>query len=171
MRRSEHKARNRMRDTTVPRATVDTAITVSHLDLGVTGGDLILDDVSFTLHPGRILALVGESGSGKTTAALACMNHLRSGLELRGGTVRLEEGASRFHRSAVDLLTLSEKKMRRLRGGTIAYVPQDPALSLNGSLRVGEQIHEVLRAHEFGRNADERNARVSEVLSLSLIHI
>ena len=165
MRRSEHNARNRMRDTTVPRATVDTAITVSHLDLGVTGGDLILDDVSFTLHPGRILALVGESGSGKTTAALACMNHLRSGLELRGGTVRLEEGASRFHRSAVDLLTLSEKKMRRLRGGTIAYVPQDPALSLNGSLRVGEQIHEVLRAHEFGRNAGERDARVAEVLS------
>ena len=99
MRRSEHNARNRVRATTVPRATVDTAITVSHLDLGVTGGDLILDDVSFTLHPGRILALVGESGSGKTTAALACMNHLRSGLELRGGTVRLEEGASRFHRS------------------------------------------------------------------------
>ena len=165
MRRSEHNARNRVRATTVPRATVDTAITVSHLDLGVTGGDLILDDVSFTLHPGRILALVGESGSGKTTAALACMNHLRSGLELRGGTVRLEEGASRFHRSAVDLLTLSEKKMRRLRGGTIAYVPQDPALSLNGSLRVGEQIHEVLRAHEFGRNAGERDARVAEVLS------
>ena len=48
MRRSEHNARNRVRATTVPRATVDTAITVSHLDLGVTGGDLILDDVSFT---------------------------------------------------------------------------------------------------------------------------
>lgn len=165
MRRSEHNARNRVRATTVPRATVDTAITVSHLDLGVIGGGLILDDVSFTLHPGRILALVGESGSGKTTAALACLNHLRAGLELRGGSVRLEEGASRFHRSSVDLLTLPEKKMRRLRGGTLAYVPQDPALSLNGSLRVGEQIHEVLRAHEFGRNAAERDARVTEVLS------
>ncbi|RKQ33771.1 ABC transporter ATP-binding protein [Kocuria tytonis] len=154
-----------MRGTAVPRATVDTAITASHLSLGVTGGDLILDDVSFRLRPGRILALVGESGSGKTTAALACMNHLRAGLELRGGTVELQEGASRFHRDAVDLLTLPEAKMRRLRGGTIAYVPQDPALSLNGSLRVGEQIAEVLRAHEFGRNAHERDDRVAEVLS------
>ncbi|WP_229566854.1 ABC transporter ATP-binding protein [Kocuria rhizophila] len=165
MRRSEQKARNRVRGTAVPRATVDTAITVSHLSLGVTGGDLILDDVSFRLRPGRILALVGESGSGKTTAALACMNHMRAGLELRGGTVELQEGASRFHRDAVDLLTLPEAKMRRLRGGTIAYVPQDPALSLNGSLRVGEQIAEVLRAHEFGRNAHERDDRVAEVLS------
>ena len=165
MRRSEQKAREKARGTVVPRATVETAITVSHLDVGVTGGGLILDDVNFALRPGRILALVGESGSGKTTAALACMNHLRAGLELRGGTVELQEGASRFHRSAVDLLTLSEPKMRRLRGGTIAYVPQDPALSLNGSLRVGEQIAEVLRAHEFGRNARERDLRVAEVLS------
>ena len=151
--------------TVVPRATVDTAITVSHLSVGVAGGELILDDVSFRLHPGRILALVGESGSGKTTAALACMNHLRAGLELRRGTVELHAGASRFHPEAVDLLTLTERGTRGLRGGTIAYVPQDPALSLNGSLRVGEQIAEVLRAHEFGRDARERDARVAEVLT------
>ncbi|WP_084117919.1 ABC transporter ATP-binding protein [Kocuria marina] len=149
----------------VPRASVDTAITVSHLSVGVAGGELILDDVSFRLHPGRILALVGESGSGKTTAALACMNHLRAGLELRRGTVELHAGASRFHPEAVDLLTLTERGTRGLRGGTIAYVPQDPALSLNGSLRVGEQIAEVLRAHEFGRDARERDARVAEVLT------
>ncbi|MFJ4761410.1 ABC transporter ATP-binding protein [Kocuria marina] len=165
MRKSEQRARAEGRASVVPRATVETAIAVEHLSLGVVDGGLILDDVGFRLRPGRILALVGESGSGKTTAALACMNHLRSGLELRGGTVELQEGASRFHRKAVDLLTLSEKQMRQLRGGTIAYVPQDPALSLNGSLRVGEQIAEVLRAHEFGRNAPERDARVAEVLS------
>ncbi|WP_369066300.1 ATP-binding cassette domain-containing protein [Kocuria carniphila] len=150
--------------TTVPKATVDTAISVRDLSLGVQGGDLILKDVNFDLTPGRILALVGESGSGKTTAALACMNHLRTGLELRGGSVQLHEGASRFFNQNMDLLTLSEKQVRKLRGGTIAYVPQDPALSLNGALRVGEQIHEVLRIHEFGRNSREREARVAEVL-------
>ena len=150
--------------TTVPKATVDTAISVRDLSLGVQGGDLILKDVNFDLTPGRILALVGESGSGKTTAALACMNHLRTGLELRGGSVQLHEGASRFFKQNMDLLTLSEKQVRKLRGGTIAYVPQDPALSLNGALRVGEQIHEVLRIHEFGRNSKEREARVAEVL-------
>lgn len=174
MRHSEQRARAAARAddrggvvprTVVPRASVDTAITVSHLSVGVTGGELILDDVSFRLHPGRILALVGESGSGKTTAALACMNHLRAGLELRRGTVELHAGASRFHPEAVDLLTLTERRTRGLRGGTIAYVPQDPALSLNGSLRVGEQIAEVLRAHEFGRDTRERDARVAEVLT------
>ncbi len=92
------------------------------------------------------------------------MNHLRTGLELRGGSVQLHEGASRFFNQNMDLLTLSEKQVRKLRGGTIAYVPQDPALSLNGALRVGEQIHEVLRIHEFGRNGREREARVAEVL-------
>ena len=148
----------------VPRATVDTAITVSDLSLGVIGGDLILDGVGFDLHPGRILALVGESGSGKTTAALACMNHLRAGLEIRGGRIELQEGASRFYRQRTDLLRLPEKQMRRLRGGTIAYVPQDPALSLNGALTVGEQIHEVLRIHEFGKNSAERESRVAQVL-------
>ncbi|MDO5367907.1 ABC transporter ATP-binding protein [Kocuria sp.] len=149
---------------TVPKATVATAISVRDLSLGVHGGELILKDVNFDLMPGRILALVGESGSGKTTAALACMNHLRSGLELRGGSVQLHQGASRFFDQNMDLLTLSEKQVRRLRGGTIAYVPQDPALSLNGALRVGEQIHEVLRIHEFGRNNKQREARVAEVL-------
>lgn len=150
--------------TTVPKATVDTAISVRDLSLGVQGGDLILKDVCFDLTPGRILALVGESGSGKTTAALACMNHLRTSLELRGGSVQLHEGASRFFNQNMDLLKLSEKQVRKLRGGTIAYVPQDPALSLNGALRVGEQIHEVLRIHEFGRNSKERETRVAEVL-------
>ena len=150
--------------TTVPKATVDTAISVRDLSLGVQGGDLILKNVDFDLTPGRILALVGESGSGKTTAALACMNHLRPGLELRGGSVQLHQGASRFFNQNMDLLKLSEKQVRRLRGGTIAYVPQDPALSLNGALRVGDQIHEVLRIHEFGRNSRDRAARVAEVL-------
>ncbi|MBD2762947.1 ABC transporter ATP-binding protein [Kocuria sp. cx-116] len=150
--------------TTVPKATVATAISVRDLNVGVHGGESILKDVTFDLTPGHILALVGESGSGKTTAALACMNHLRSGLELRGGSVQLHKGASRFFDQNMDLLTLSEKQVRRLRGGTIAYVPQDPALSLNGALRVGEQIHEVLRIHEFGRNSKQREARVAEVL-------
>ncbi|WHF24549.1 hypothetical protein QJS66_10510 [Kocuria rhizophila] len=81
--------------------------------------------------------------------------------------MRLEEGASRFHRSAVDLLTPSEKKMRRLRGGTIADVPQ-AALSRNG--RCGCDIHEAWRAHEFGRNAGERDAGAAQVLSEVGLH-
>lgn len=145
-------------------ATVETALSVSGLDLGVTGGRQILHDIGFELHPGRILALVGESGSGKTTAALACMSYLRPGLELRGGSITLHPGASRFHPDGAQLPELSSAQVRRLRGSTIAYVPQDPALSLNGSMRVGEQIAEVLRIHDYGDGPASRTARVAEVL-------
>ncbi|MCT1602693.1 ABC transporter ATP-binding protein [Kocuria sp. p3-SID1433] len=146
------------------KASVETALSVSGLDLGVTGGRQILHDIAFELHPGRILALVGESGSGKTTAALACMAHLRPGLELRGGSIALHPGASRFHPDGAQLAQLSPGEVRRLRGSTIAYVPQDPALSLNGSMRVGEQIAEVLRIHDYGDGPASRKARVAQVL-------
>ena len=145
-------------------ATVETALSVSGLDLGVTGGRQILHDIGFELHPGRILALVGESGSGKTTAALACMSHLRPGLELRGGSITLHPGASRFHPDGAQLADLSPGQVRRLRGSTIAYVPQDPALSLNGAMRVGEQIAEVLRIHDYGDGEASRRTRVAQVL-------
>lgn len=149
----------------VPAAVVETALSVRDLSIGVIGGPAILQDVDFDLRPGRTLALVGESGSGKTTAALACLAHFRPGLELREGTVLLQEGASRFVPERTELTELSAARIRRLRGSTVAYVPQDPALSLNGSLRVGEQIAEVLRIHEFGDDAAQRRARVEEVLT------
>lgn len=151
--------------TAVAPATVETALSVRDLSIGVAGGAPILQDVTFDLRPGRILALVGESGSGKTTAALACLAHFRPGLELREGSVVLHEDASRFVPERTELTELSATQVRRLRGSTVAYVPQDPALSLNGSLRVGEQIAEVLRIHEFGDDAAQRRARVEEVLT------
>ncbi|MEW1987783.1 ABC transporter ATP-binding protein [Brevibacterium casei] len=134
---------------------------VSDLRIDTVAGEEILHGVSFALARGEILGLVGESGSGKTTAGLACMGHFRSGLKYGSGSVSLWP---RGDDTAVEVLDLDEVAVRSLRGSRIAYIPQDPALSLNPAMRVGDQIREVLDIHGFGSSAAEREARISQVL-------
>ena len=135
----------------------DFVLSVSDLRLGTLEGAEILHGVDYTLKRGEIVCLVGESGSGKTTAGLAVMGHLRPGLMLFDGTVTLHSANGTDY----DVLNLSEADLRELRGSRIAYVPQDPALSLNPTMRIGEQIREVLDVHSFDGDA---GARVREVM-------
>ncbi|MFJ4207898.1 dipeptide ABC transporter ATP-binding protein [Paenarthrobacter sp. NPDC089675] len=141
-----------------PATATKPVLSASDLRVATTSGHQILHGVSFSLLPGKILALVGESGSGKTTAGLACLGHLRRGLKHVGGGVHLA-GA---HDSILDL---PEPERRKLRGGTISYVPQDPALSLNPAMTIGRQIMEVLNAHHYGATEEDRRKRTAEVLA------
>ncbi|RBP61715.1 peptide/nickel transport system ATP-binding protein [Brevibacterium sanguinis] len=134
---------------------------VRDLRIATNSDDEILHGVDFALKRGEILGLVGESGSGKTTAGLACMGHFREGLKFASGSVSLWP---RGDETAVEVVELDEVAVRSLRGSRIAYIPQDPALSLNPAMRVGEQISEVLDIHGFGKSDAERTARVAEVL-------
>lgn len=115
----------------------------------------VVSDVSFEIAPGDILGVVGESGSGKTTVGLALLGHVRRGLRFAGGSVRLGDE---------DILGLDEGRLRRLRGASVSYVPQDPASSLNPALRIGLQLREVLDAHSAGAGKTDQPARIAEMM-------
>lgn len=143
--------------------TTQTSPVLAAKGLRVATGDgtEILHGVSLELYRGEVLGLVGESGSGKTTAGLACMAHYREGLQYAGGTVTIhpDDETAPFNIFDQDADTI-----RSLRGRRIAYVPQDPALSLNPAMRVGDQILEVLTNHDYGDSDAQRRARVAEVM-------
>lgn len=118
---------------------------------------LAVRDVSFSINAGDSLALVGESGSGKSVTALALLGLVssRSG-RITGGSVRL---------NGRDILALPGRRLRELRGAEVAMIFQDPLSSLNPVMSVGQQIAEVVRAHErVSRPAARSRAR--ELLTL-----
>jgi oligopeptide/dipeptide ABC transporter ATP-binding protein len=114
---------------------------VEHLRVGFRTEDGLVqavDDVSFQLRSGEVLAIVGESGSGKSVSALTLM-----GLTPRMNTSF--EGSATLE--GQDLLNATDDELRRLRGEEIAMIFQDPMTSLNPVQRIGAQIVEQIQAH------------------------
>lgn len=99
----------------------------------------IIKGVSLAIHPREIVALIGESGSGKTTIALSLMGHTRPGCRVVGGSVRIHSD---------DMTALPERARERLRGNTVAYVPQSAAAAFNPSQTIMDQVIEVVRIHK-----------------------
>lgn len=135
------------------------ALLTTCVSAGYSGRPAVLREAMLDVLPGEIVGLVGESGSGKSTMALAILRLLH----FRGGNVK---GEVRF--GGRNLLELSEKAMRRIRGRDVGLVLQSPIASLNPSMRIGDQIYESWCAHRedcsrsFGRHdAIELLERVS----------
>ncbi len=110
----------------------------------------VVDDVSFDLFSGKTLAIVGESGCGKTMTALSLLRILP---ESPPASI---EGQVLFQ--GQNLLTLKEKEMRRIRGGKIAMIFQDPTSALNPVYTIGSQMMETAELHLnlFGGEGHER---------------
>ncbi|MFD2236224.1 ABC transporter ATP-binding protein [Aureimonas populi] len=119
----------------------------------------IVDDVSFSIAPGKVLGLIGESGAGKSTIGLSALAYGRGGVEITGGKVRL---------LGKDLLAMKPGQVRELRGARVAYVAQSAAAAFNPAHRLGDQIVETALAHgTMSRaQAQTRARRLFTVLGL-----
>ena len=113
-----------------------------------------VNGITFDIAPGETLGIVGESGCGKSVTSLAIL-----GILARNG--RVTGGRAVF--GGRDLIRLSDRELREIRGREIAMIFQDPMTSLNPVLTVGRQIREALETH-FGMDRKEANARAAELL-------
>src|SRR5208283_1028402 len=105
-----------------------------------------VDGVSFSIAAGETFCLVGESGCGKSATALAIARLLpEPPAHYAGGKILLD---------GVDVLQASERRLRGLRGGVVAYIFQEPGAALNPVFRIGGQIKEMLRLHRPGAATD-----------------
>ena len=102
-------------------------------------------EVSFEVRPGETLAIVGETGSGKSSAAQAIMRLLPAAGRIESGAVRVR---------GTDVLTLSDRGLREVRGKLIGYVPQQPSAAFNPVMTIGRQVAEALVIHEGVRYKD-----------------
>jgi oligopeptide/dipeptide ABC transporter ATP-binding protein len=111
-----------------------------------------VDHVSFQVRRGETLGIVGESGSGKSMTALSILRLVQPPGETHGGPVSFN-GRS-------DLLELSERQMRAIRGAEIGFIFQEPMTALNPVFTIGDQIMEALRVHKRATRSEARGRAI-----------
>jgi oligopeptide/dipeptide ABC transporter ATP-binding protein len=128
----------------------------------IRGGGVVraVDHVSLELRRGETLGIVGESGSGKSMTALSILRLVQPPGEIHGGPISFN-GRS-------DLLELSERHMRSIRGAEIGFIFQEPMTALNPVFTIGDQIVEALRVH---RKATRSGAKAKAVELLEAVRI
>jgi peptide/nickel transport system ATP-binding protein len=124
------------REPSLPATPGDPLLSVRDLRVAF-GGTEVLHGVDLDVRRGERVAIVGQSGSGKSTLIAAVLRLLPGAGHVTGGSIRLGD---------LDVAGADESAMRRVRGGRIGLVPQDPSTNLNPSMRVGAQIADTLRA-------------------------
>jgi oligopeptide/dipeptide ABC transporter ATP-binding protein len=141
--------------------TTDALLQVEDLRVAFAAGGRevrAVDGVSYRVDAGRTLAIIGESGSGKTVGCRAIMGLLPGNAAI-SGSARLR---------GTEMIGLSDSELRRYRGQDMAMIFQDPARSLNPTMRVGAQITEAVRTH---RKVARSEARAQAIELLRLVRI
>jgi oligopeptide/dipeptide ABC transporter ATP-binding protein len=117
-----------------------------------------VDGVTYDVYPGETLGIVGESGSGKSVSVMSMLGLIPQ----PPGNVSSGEAIFKGR----DLLKMKKRELRKIRGGEVAMIFQDPMTSLNPVLTVGDQIQEAIIAHQSDVSADAAKERVVELLRL-----
>ena len=120
------------------------------------GVNRAVDGVSFHVNAGETLAIVGESGCGKSVTAMSILRLIPEPPGKIAGAIKFQ---------GRDLLKLSDREMRAIRGNSISMIFQEPMTSLNPVLTVGRQIGETLRLHQ-GMSATQAENKAVEMLEL-----
>lgn len=111
----------------------------------------LVDGVDLTLERGDTLAIVGESGAGKSLTARAVLGLLPPAIRASRGQILIGE---------TSVLDADDDELRRLRGSTVSYIPQDPLRALNPVRRVGDLFDELLSRHGFGKKKERRDRAI-----------
>ena len=121
------------------------------------GGEVkAVDGVTFDVPAGKTLGIVGESGSGKSITAMSILQLISHPGKIKGGEIKFR---------GKNLLDLTEKEMRKIRGNQISMIFQEPMTSLNPTYTVGQQIRESYKIHQ-GLGKKEGSKRAIEMLNL-----
>ena len=138
-----------MSESTTPILSVRNLKTYFYIERGTA---LAVDDVSFDIPAGKTLAIVGESGCGKSITALSLLRLVPDPPgEIVGGKIIFD---------GQDILELSNKEMRAIRGNDVSMIFQEPMTSLNPVFRVGDQIGSILRLHQGLSKEEAHNASI-----------
>ena len=116
-----------------------------------------VNGISFDMEKGKTLCIVGESGSGKSITSLSIMRLIEKPGQIVDGSIYFD---------GIDLLKISEKEMRKIRGKRISMIFQEPMTSLNPSYTVGFQIKEALKLHQRYLSKKEIHEKAIESLKL-----
>lgn len=130
------------------------------IDYRGAGGRRVLDHIALQVDTGEAIGLLGPSGCGKTTLATALLGLLSKAARVAAGSICL---------CGRDILGADERTLRAIRGAEASIIFQEPALSLNPVMRVGDQISEVVRAHGIGQRQQYRRAAESALADVGLV--
>ena len=147
----------------VPSPDDDAVLEIRDLTIAYSGASQpAVKEANLVVRPGEVVAVIGESGSGKTTLSKAAIGLLPRGATIESGSIRV---------GGRELTALSERDLVKLRGKVVAFVPQDPAASLDPVQPIGRQITEVFRLHPDGRRLSRAQLRSKAVDLLELVGI
>ncbi|GHT82942.1 nickel import ATP-binding protein NikD [Spirochaetia bacterium] len=129
------------------------ALELEHLKVEIqNNGRTIIDDISFNVPAGKIVALVGESGSGKTMTSMAVMGLLPAGIHKTGGIIRI---------AGTDYASLNKEDYRAIRNEKVSIVMQNPMSAFDPVLTIRHHFWETIKSHAGSENTDVRETSIA----------